>query len=65
MVGGCTLETRVDCVIANAVVVSKTGWAMRGVGGEEELWRERESMDKAEGPLWERGVVEVETRREK
>ncbi len=65
MLGGCALETRAGCGRANAVVVSTTGWAMRGVGGDEELCRERESIESAEGPLCERGVEEVETRREK
>ena len=42
------LVTRAGCGTANAVVVSTTGCAMRGVGGEDELWSERESMERAE-----------------
>ncbi len=41
----CGLVTRPICAVANAVVVSTNGFARRGVGGEDEDWREREIMD--------------------
>ena len=69
MVTTCGLETRVVCGVANAVVVSTTGLARRGVGGEEEDWREREIIDSVwseDSVFCERGTDgEVDVRREK